>query len=660
MRAIQKAQARVAESRKLALVPRVMNVPVGGASYFGQSYRWEEVSHLKFWVGVAIRCWQKEVAGGEAPKLGYLSPKEEAEKKTIAKCKSLGWGERATRLELHNKACQQRLIRNRSYNPRNKALGGPQEHEEFTAWEYDHAIVNLLRVPNNLDCAGDLWGYSTLFYLLTGELYWWVIRNEWGVPVEIWVIPSHWIVRTTTDRNGMPESVLVQNPWGTMQVIPYDDVLPFYDLSPLNRYEGWSIGQMISEWIDAYETMLRSRLAQNINGGIPAFHVSLSDEYVDPDEAMLNRYYAKWFARFQGPDNAGKPLITGPGVEVKALSISPVDMDYVNTENQFRDMILAAYGVPKTVIGMSESMTYGSVLASQQQFCRFSINPFLGTMGQRITHGLIRRTPECDMGVCFWDDRVLDDPEQVRAEQKHMFDMAMLSPNEGRNQLGKEPWPFGGDDPWMNQVQFPWQTGQKSGDDADLDESMGRAERGQMEMAPPVQESADDDDSPLIIDKDEEAAVAPTPTDKLRWFRTYDGGMEARGDSGKWFIERKRNNRTGRTGYILHHCKPETKDQYEFDAAGAIGILKLLAEKEELKALGESSGASGGYAVPIEQPQDQVQKATPYHLTEQQKVEHNDKVACELRNRLKGLVLGVHGKGRGMVQGNGSNGNGRH
>lgn len=645
MRAIQKAQARVAESRKLSVVPRLMQVPVGGVNFYGQAYRWQEVQHMKFWAGVCIRAWQREVAGGEAPKLGTLTPKETEEKKTIVKCKSLGYDWRATRHELHKAACKQAAIRRRARNPHNKAAGGPQEHEEFTAWEYDHPIVRLFDTPNNLDCASELWGYSVLFYLLTGELYWWVIRNTHGVPVEIWPIPSQWIVQKSVGRDGVPQEYIVQNPWGQMQRIPYDDVLPFYDLSPLNRYEGLSVNQMISEWVDAYETQLRSRLAQNLNGGIPAFHVALSDEYVDPDEAMLNRYYAKWFARFQGPDNAGKPLITGPGVEVKALGISPVDMDYVNSENQFRDMILAAYGVPKTIIGMSESMTYGSVLASQQQFCRFSINPFLGMMGQRITHGLIRRTPNCDQGVCFWDDRVLDDPENQRAEETHLWDKGAIAPDELRNRHGMEPWPFGGDDPWINQVQMPWATGAKMGDELDLDESMGRADRGQMELAPV--ESLEED-QPLIIDNDEKAVEEPIskPDCKLRWFRTRDGDLEARGTSGKWYIERKRR-KDGKVGYILHH------DDSEHDASLAVGLLKDLAEKEEVKALGESSGASGGYAVPIEQPADQVQKSVVVGMTEQQKADHNRQVVDVLRKR--GLI------GRNMVVGNGTGGsNGRH
>ena len=654
--ALMKAQARVQQARQLAVVPRVMQVPFGGTSFFGQAYRMEEVSHLKYWVGVAIRCWQKEVSGGEAPKLGVLTPKVEEERKTIAKCKSLGWGERATRLELHKKACQQREIRRRSYSPRNKALGGPKEHEEFTAWEYNHPLVELFQVPNNLDCASDLWGFSVLFYLLTGELYWWVMRNEYGVPVEIWVIPSHWIVRIACAGDGTPQEYLVQSPWGAMQRIPYDDVLPFHDLSPLNRYEGMSIGQMISEWIDAYETMLRSRLAQNLNGGIPAFHVSLSDEYVDPDEAMLNRYYAKWFARFQGPDNAGKPVITGPGVDVKALGISPVDMGYKDFEDQFRDMILAAYGVPKTIIGITESMTYGSVLASQQQFCQTSVNPFLGTMGQRITHGLIRRTPHCDQGVCFWDDRVLNDPEADRAEEAALFSQGAISPDEIRNRHGMEPWPFGGDDPWMNQVQMPWATGGKKDDEADLSESLGRAERGQIQLA---EENGLDDESPLIVDKDEEVEVKVDP--KLRWFRTRDGDLEARGASGKWYIERKRR-KDGKVGYVLH------KDDAEFDASLACGLLKQLAEAEEEKAMGTGTGAEGGYAVPVDSLEATVSKAvqmTPEDFIPaegvpmQQREEHNKSVTELLRRR--GLILGSNGMvGKNSCLGNGTGGsNGR-
>lgn len=614
MGALQKAMAKISDSQRL--VPRVFNAPYGGASYFGQAYKWEEVLHLKYWFGIGARAWIAEIAGGEGPKLGSLCPKEEGEAKVLQKSKSLGINHEKA---LHAHRVLQAKLRKRGYNAFNKALGGPQEHEEFEAWDDQHPIVRLFHVPNALDTAYDLWAYTTLFYLLTGEAHWWVFRNNFGVPVELWVIPTHWM-RLVTGKDGLPVAWAIQSPWGTLQYAQYDDVLSFRDHSPLNRYEGWGTTLMIAEWMDAYEANVRARLAQYNNGAIPAFHVSLSDEYVDPDEAMLNRYYSKWFARFQGADNTGKPLITGPGVEVKQLGISPVDMQYIETENQFRDMILAAMRVPKGVIGLEPSSDT-SAYAPQRQFLRFTINPTLGMFGQRGTHGLIRRTPQLSNGVMFWSDRVLDDPEQVQRDMSFRFSSGAASPNDIKTAYGEEPWPYGGDDPLLNGQVVPWNTGKQQQEDVELEQSFDRAMRGQISMEP----------DPVVIDKDED--VSP-PSAKLRWHRTYDGHLEAAGDSGRWRIERVK----GRNGLVTYKLR---NGGTEIDNAGACGLLKELAERAETKAMGEASGASGGYLVPPEQPKIE------YKRPEVDRQKHNDEVTDILRR--KGLLLG-----RSMVLGNGT------
>ena len=535
----------------------------------------------------------REVAGGEGPKLGTLTPKDEGEQKVLRKCKSLGFSNGQSYSELHKHRNQQRQYR----GLRKKALGGPKEHEEFEAWDDDHPIVRLFNLPNLLDCSYDLWAYSTMFFLLTGECHWWVMRNAYGVPVEVWVIPTHWM-RMVTGRDGMPEAYAIQSPWGTLQYAPYDDVLSFLDHSPLNRYEGWGVLLMINEWVDTYNAHARARLAQYKNGAIPAFHVALSEDYVDPDEAMLNRYYSKWFARFQGEDNTGKPLITGPGVEVKALGLSPVDMLYNETETQLRDNIISAFGVPAGLIGLDQSGNV-SDYAPLKAFCRYHINPFLGFLGQRITHGLVRRTPNCETGICFWDDRVLNSDEAIRAEIALNMANGLDTPNGARTMLNKEPYPFGGDDPIINGQIVPWVTGEKPQEQQELDESMRRATNGEIALNPDGGA-----DEPLIVDKEED--VEPVGA-SLKWFKTRDGHQEAHGQSGRWFIERTPE------GYVLH------KDGEHFNESQACGLLKKFAEDEEQKAIGgsvgsgtptatpsapkamgEGSGAAGGYLVPVE------------------------------------------------------------
>lgn len=424
MRAIEKARAwsNTLPTRKEQgpLAPPLF-VPYGSSSYYGRGYRWEQVRHYQQWQYVAINAWMAEIAGGEPPKLGWVNPKQEKSKRYMT-----------------------------------KALGGPKEHEEFEPFPSDNPLQRLFNNPNKPYVAYDLFAYHTLFLALTGVSYWWCIRDGLGIPRELWVLPSHW-VQLITDMGDGKYYYLVQSPWGPQQVIPFDDVVVFQKHSPWTIYEGFGISLAIREWVDTYENNMRARLAQYINGAIPAFAISLADGQLDPDDATLERYYQKYYARFQGANNTGKPIITGPGVEVKALGISPVDMGYDRTEDQIRDMILAAYGVPGAIVGLTKEMTYGSVKATQDAFRDYSVNPMLTYMGQVITEKILRATPGYENALCFWENRAKGDPDFLLRQEDQDLRTGVKAVNEVRTARGLEAYPHGGDNPMINGVLLPWQ-----------------------------------------------------------------------------------------------------------------------------------------------------------------------------------------------------------
>lgn len=425
---VRKAVQAITKARSLwqtgndQIAPKWNKPPISGSAYFGQAYRWGMVSHYRYWEYIAINAWIRSVAAGESPKCGSLSQRQGL-KKTIR-----------------------------------KSLGGPKEHHEFVPYDDDHPVVRLFNRPNSMDVGYDLWAFTVLFLKLTGEAHWQVIRNQWGVPVEIWVIPTHWM-RMLTGKDGQPEAYFVQSPWGYQSTIAYEEVVSFREHSPLNRYEGYGVPQGIAEWIDVYESKTRMQLASFKNGAVPAVHIKLGESYLDPDDAFLARYYAKYLTRFQGEDNSGRPLITGADVEMKGIEgHRPADALKValETEDAMKGMILAAYGVPETVLGMSEGMTYGSVEASQEAFFKFSINSLLFYMGQVISEKVIKPTPGHDDGVFFWEDRAMGDPAFKLEETKSDMDRGALTPNERRTQIGMAAFPNGGDNPMVNGVEMPW------------------------------------------------------------------------------------------------------------------------------------------------------------------------------------------------------------
>ncbi len=415
--------AQSTDRQQSSIVPSVFRPPPGGYGYYSRTYRWQQVLAYKTWTFVAITAWMREIAGGEAPQLGKLKKKQDAKKRAIR-----------------------------------KALGGPKAHQEFEPYDDDHPLVRVFSNPNGPDVAYDLWAYHTLFKKLTGVSLWWVMRNALGVPVEIWVIPSHWAQLVVGD-DSMPKWWWVQSPWGHEKFIPYEEVVAFYEHSPLSRYEGFAVTQAIAEWLDSYDSMTRMRLAVWKNGAVPAIHIKLGEAYADPDEQFLARFYSKWFSRFGGENNSGRPLITGSDVEVSGVEgHRPADALAASndTEEHIRDQTLASFSVPKAIVGLTDGMTWGSVEASQDAFRTYAVNAEMTYTGQVLTEKVVKSTPHCEDGICFWNDRRTGDPQFKMQKQNQDLSTGVRSVNECRAEDGLEPWEFGGDNPTSGGQPTNW------------------------------------------------------------------------------------------------------------------------------------------------------------------------------------------------------------
>lgn len=323
---------------------------------------------------------------------------------------------------------------------RSKALSVVQPHEELEPLEATHKLREIINNPNRLDTCFDLMYESQMFQELCGVSYLWIVPNEYGMPNEVWCLPSHWVWPRTggrvpdgglrdynsrwrydqsgrdatdyrvygsqyLDPNHSSYDSLIQyyeiRPWGGMGSagilrLPADEVIMERWKSPINKIDGYSKLSAIAQWIDSEESISKSRWSQFMNQARPEFWVELGAGYEDPDDSRIARIEAKFAAKIQGEYNYGKPVITPPGAKITPLSFNPTEMAYFQSEDQIRDMILSAFGVPKASVGIAEGMTYGSILATLASLCANCLNPRLDMRGQSLTKQLASRWDESD------------------------------------------------------------------------------------------------------------------------------------------------------------------------------------------------------------------------------------------------------------------------
>lgn len=405
--------ARAARDIRKGVGERVFSGSLMGMSTFGWPGGWsqdriEQVLHYKAWVHIAVRAICEEMAG-QIPRVGFVRSKQPESKG----------------------ASSPLLVR--------KSLGAIQEHEEVTPAPQHHPLCRLLARPNAWDTAGfaDLIYELNLFLELTGNAYLWVVPNGLGLPQELWVMPSHWVwPRLGAEGISHYEVRPFVGP-GTLK-FPPGEIIHFKSKSPIHKLDGYSAQTAGAEWIDAAESVNRTRFFQFKNFAAPFGAIELDEKYGDPDDAALERIYAKFFARLQGESSYGKPIILPPGAKFNPLQIAPAEMAYVQSADQLRDWVLALFGVPKEIAGIQPLGSDLSWYAPMLQFCRFKIAPRCRYLGAVLTGSLaIRYDPSLRI---WYDDPTPESPEQVNRDLALDATNGWVTPNEARALRGRAPY----------------------------------------------------------------------------------------------------------------------------------------------------------------------------------------------------------------------------
>jgi HK97 family phage portal protein len=379
--------------------------------------RVEQVRHFKTWVYVAIA----RIADAMAKAFPNLS---------IAR-------DPATATEEQKRRFLPRGIRNRALVPM-------QQHEELEAAPADHPMNRLLRDPNVEDTAFDLWWETILFYKLTGSAYWWLPPNKAGLPMNIYVLPSHW-VWPVADKRGVIDGYQLRPVEGFWQgdVIPKEDVVHFKSKSPISKWDGYGALSAGNMWIDCSDAMDRTRWNSFKNGIVPGLTFEFDGTRADPSEDELLRIRSKIEAVYSGPERSNKPILVPPGMTAKPLGVSVKEMEFTTSFEQIARAVLALFGVPLAVAGWSKDQTFGGNAASLASFCTFTVNPIAQYFGQQITEKVAWRYDE-KLRV-WWPDQTPEDP--AAREQELRTDMAggVRTWNEHRAARGLCPMP-GGDE----------------------------------------------------------------------------------------------------------------------------------------------------------------------------------------------------------------------
>jgi len=170
--------------------------------------------------------------------------------------------------------------------------------------------------------------------------------------------------------------------------------------------------------------------------------------YSGPEGAVLNdaqfdRLKRELTDTYQGAANAGRPLLLEGGLDWKAMSLTPKDMDFLEAKHTAAREIALAFGVPPMLLGIPGDNTYANFQEANRVFWRQTVLPLATRISTSLAQWL---SPQFGDGVRLVIDT--DRIEALASDRNALWERVTNAPfltlNEKREAVGYAPF-NGGD-----------------------------------------------------------------------------------------------------------------------------------------------------------------------------------------------------------------------
>ena len=143
---------------------------------------------------------------------------------------------------------------------------------------------------------------------------------------------------------------------------------------PLNDHYGLSPFEAAATAIDIHNEAAKWNKSLLDNSARPSGALVYgASESMSP--AQFARLKSELEESFQGARNAGRPLLLEGGLDWKAMSLSPRDMDFISLKQMAAREIALALGVPPLLLGLPGDNTYSNYQEANRTFWRQTVIP---------------------------------------------------------------------------------------------------------------------------------------------------------------------------------------------------------------------------------------------------------------------------------------------
>lgn len=303
-----------------------------------------------------------------------------------------------------------------------------------------HPLLDVLARPNPRQDGPAFLEAVAAHLMLSGNAYVEAVSiGGEGAPRELYALrPDR--VKVVPGPDGWPAAFDYTVGGNTVRFAQEGTVPPILHLTllnPLDDYYGLSPLEAAATAVDTHNSATAWNKALLDNAARPSGALL----YAGAEGAVLNdaqfaRLKKELTDEYQGATNAGRPMLLEGGLDWKAMSLTPKDMDFMEAKNAAAREIALAFGVPPMLLAIPGDNTYSNYTEANRVFWRGSVLPLANRIAAALAQWLAPGFGAATLTLAVDTDRI----EALSADRAALWERVTKAPfltvNEKRTATG--------------------------------------------------------------------------------------------------------------------------------------------------------------------------------------------------------------------------------
>lgn len=309
----------------------------------------------------------------------------------------------------------------------------------------NHPLLDLLHTPNPMQSGFSFIEALVAYRLITGNSFIESVKGSNNAPPdELWVLrPDR--MKIVAGKNGYPAAYTysvsgMTKTWPVDFVTMKAPVLHMHTFNPLNDWFGLSPLEAAMFALDSSNAANDWNLSMLQNKATPSGVLQVKESRGNPRGEISELQYKRIKDEFEsgsaGTRNAHRPLILEGGLEWQQISLSPAEMDFINSKQMSAIELASVYGVPPEMLGLGVK-TYNNYKEARQAFYEDTVLPLMDVIVDELSRWLVPMYGgDLQIGYCSDDIEAL--VEKRESKYTTLKDVNWLMLNEKRALTGQD------------------------------------------------------------------------------------------------------------------------------------------------------------------------------------------------------------------------------